>query len=62
MASVPLLKGQGNAWDFKWVWDSTLSPKGVSVLLRFIRVDHDGEEAIGPKWLVPCSPPVLADG
>ena len=35
---------------------------GVSVILPFIRVDYDGEEAIGPKWLVPCSPPVLADG
>jgi hypothetical protein len=38
------------------------SINGVNVFLPFIRVDYEGEEAIGPKWLIPCSPPVLADG
>ena len=38
------------------------SINGVSVFLPFIRVDYDGEEAVGPKCLVPCSPPVLVDG
>ena len=38
------------------------SINGVSVFIPFIRVDYEGEEAIGPKWLVPCAPPVLYDG
>jgi hypothetical protein len=38
------------------------SINGVNVFLPFIRVDYEGEETIGPKWLVPCSPPLLADG
>ena len=32
------------------------------MFIPFIRVDYDGEEAIGPKWLVPYSPPVFPDG
>ena len=24
-------------------------------------MDYEGDEAIGPKWLVSCLPPVLAD-
>ena len=29
------------------------SMNGVSVFVLFIHVDYDGEEVIGPKWLVP---------
>ena len=58
---------RGYAQGGKPVFESDLpgmhfSINGVSVFILFIRVDYDGEEVIGPKWLVPCSPPVLADG
>jgi hypothetical protein len=58
---------RGYAQGGRAVFESDLpgmhfSINGVSVFIPFIRVDYEGEEAIGPKWLVPCSPPVLADG
>ena len=58
---------RGYAQGGKPVFESDLpgmhfSIKGVGVFIPFIRVDYDGEEVIGPKWVVPCSPPVLADG
>jgi len=58
---------RGYAQGGRAVFESDLpgmqfSINGVSVFIPFIRVDYEGEEAIGPKWLVPCAPPVLADG
>jgi hypothetical protein len=57
---------RGYSQGGKTVFESDLpgihfSINGVSVFLPFIRVDYDGEEVIGPKWLVPCSPSVLVD-
>jgi hypothetical protein len=31
------------------------SIEGVSVLIHFIRVDHEGDESMCPKYLVACS-------
>ena len=38
---------------------NTLTITGVSVFIRLIRVESEGDEVIGPKWLVPCSPSVM---
>ena len=57
---VPVLVND-SVWDTKSITsgvpDTYIKPdatiNGVSVFVPFIRVDYDGEEAIGPKWLVP---------